>query len=608
MNERTMNNSKKVNVAAFVLAAAAVFCFPQILNSPEDSLTFTNSIASMLMWGLCFHTLRCSIGTIDFQDRRGFWISNLFALLFTLAMLFGVRLDRMQNVDYMDVKLWISLPVLTMFFAVLIRKLWDVLGQSLVKREKETLTEKIVWPLQKRESQTDFISFAVILLCWIPVFLAVYPGFFVYDAQDEYVQAATRMFSTHHPLVHVLLLGGVICAVHKVLGSYNMGIACYVVLQMIVVAGCFTFLLSFLRRRKVPRAVYFAGVFYFALFPVIVMFSLCSAKDALFNGALLLLLICLLQMGTRAEDFFASWKWQALFVVSALGMMLFRNNGMYAFVLMIPVLTFYGRGHRRRICLCAVCAVAGCLLVNTGLKVILDADDSESQELLTVPIQQLARTYKYTPEVFDEEDRKTLHEILPEEALRMYNARLSDPVKVRFENETFQKDKSKYGWLWLKIGLRKPLSYLNAWWMTSYGFWYPDAVVNVYQGNAVFTFTYEDSSYFGYEVEEPGVRDSKIPWIDEIYRKLSLEIWKEKVPVVSMCFSMGWMFWLYAFCFAYFLYRRRYELLMPFFMMFFVWLTVIFGPTYLPRYVLMFWFGLPLLGAMFFNNRRQNRA
>ena len=58
-------------------------------------------------------------------------------------MLFGVRLDRMQNVDYMDVKLWISLPVLTMFFAVLIRKLWDVLGQSLVKREKETLTERL---------------------------------------------------------------------------------------------------------------------------------------------------------------------------------------------------------------------------------------------------------------------------------------------------------------------------------------------------------------------------------------------------------------------------------------------------------------------------------
>lgn len=251
-----------------------------------------------------------------------------------------------------------------------------------------------------------------------------------------------------------------------------------------------------------------------------------------------------------------------------------------------------------KLCLCAVCAVALCLLVNAGLKTALHADASEKQEILTVPIQQLARTYKYTPEVFDEEDTKTLHEILPEEALRMYNARLSDPVKWRFENVTFQKDKSKYAWLWIKIGLRKPLSYLNAWWMTSYGFWYPDAVVNVYQGNSVFTFTYKDSSYFGYEVEEPGARESKMPWLDEIYRRLSLEIWKEKVPVLSMLFSMGGMFWLYAFCFVYFLYKRKYQMLLPFYMIFAVWLTVILGPTYLPRYVLVFWFGLPLLVSM----------
>ena len=140
--------------------------------------------------------------------------------------------------------------------------------------------------------------------------------------------------------------------------------------------------------------------------------------------------------------------------------------------------------------------------------------------------------------------------------------------------------------------------------MTSYGFWYPDAVVNVYGGNTVFTFTYQDSSYFGYEVEEPGARDSKIPWLDEIYRRMSLEIWKEKVPVLSMLFSMGAMFWLYAFCFAYFVYRRKYHMLLPFFMLFFVWLTVIFGPTYLPRYVLMFWFALPLLAVMVLEEER----
>ncbi len=593
-----MNHNKRINAAALILATAATLCLPQILHGEENSLVFTNSIFAVLVWGLAFYTLRQSLAAAPWKEKRGNRISLVFSLSFTVAMLFGVRLDMAQNVDFKDLRLWISLPVLTLFFAILIRRMWDLLHERTEKGVKKTVSDAIMWPLQQRENRTDLISFLVIFLCWIPVFLAVYPGFFVYDAQDEYVQVATRMFSTHHPLVHVLLLGGMICAVHKVLGSYNMGIACYILLQMLCVSGGFAFLLSYLRRKKVSRVVYFAGVLYFALFPVIVMFALCSAKDALFTTALLLLLVCLLEMGLDRARFFASKRWMFLFVISAAAMMLFRNNGLYAFVLMIPVLVFSHKRYRGRVLLCAVCAVAGCLLINTGLKAVLHADDSENQEILTVPIQQLARTYKYTPEVFDEEDTKTLHEILPEDALRMYNARLSDSVKVRFENETFQKDKSKYAWLWLKIGLRKPLSYLNAWWMTSYGFWYPDAVVNVYQGNSVFTFTYEDSSYFGYEVEQPGARDSKIPWLDEIYRKLSLEIWKEKVPVFSMLFSMGGMFWLYAFCFTYFVYMRKYRMLLPFFMIFFVWLTVVLGPTYLPRYVLMFWFGLPLLAGM----------
>lgn len=33
-------------------------------------------------------------------------------------------------------------------------------------------------------------------------------------------------------------------------------------------------------------------------------------------------------------------------------------------------------------------------------------------------------------------------------------------------------------------------------------------------------------------------------------------------------------------------------------MVFLIWLTVLLGPTYLPRYVLIFWFGLPLFAAV----------
>ena len=208
-----MNHNKRINAAALILATAATLCLPQILHGEENSLVFTNSIFAVLVWGLAFYTLRQSLAAAPWKEKRGNRISLVFSLSFTVAMLFGVRLDMAQNVDFKDLRLWISLPVLTLFFAILIRRMWDLLHERTEKGVKKTVSDAIMWPLQQRENRTDLISFLVIFLCWIPVFLAVYPGFFVYDAQDEYVQVATRMFSTHHPLVHVLLLGGMICAV-----------------------------------------------------------------------------------------------------------------------------------------------------------------------------------------------------------------------------------------------------------------------------------------------------------------------------------------------------------------------------------------------------------
>lgn len=531
--------------------------------------------------------------------NRSCLIAGIFSLLFSAAILFGARLDSVENVDIKDVTLWLQLAAFTVIFTGLVLLMWRLMdglrgrGMSSVGK----MAEKITNVLKMTDAGADVAAFLFLLLCWLPVFLAVYPGFFVYDAQDEYVQVATRAFSTHHPLVHVLLLGGIICGVHKLTDSYNLGIACYVVFQMVLAAGGFTFLFSYLRKKKISRVLRLIGLIWLGLFPTVVMFTLCSAKDALFTLALLLLLVCLLEMGT-AEAFFESKGWRILYVCSGAAMMLLRNNGFYAFLVMIPLLLFLKKSRRRQVLFLSACAVAGCLLINGGLKMALHADDSEYQELLTVPIQQLARTYKYAPEAFSEGDREILYEVLDEEALSLYTPRLSDPVKYRFDNETFGKNKGRYAGLWLRVGLKKPLIYLNAWWMTSYGFWYPDTVINVYGGNTVFTFTYKDNSYFGYEVELPGVRESKIPWLDEVYRKLSLEVWKERIPVVSWLFSPGAMFWFYAFLFTWLLNNRRYEIMYPFLPIFLLWLTVLLGPTYLPRYVLFFWYALPLFLAI----------
>ena len=598
MNDKEFNIKLKLNTVAFLIATAGTLCFPQMLNLKENTLGFTNSIFSVFVWLLCLYAVGLSLRTIDLSDMRGWKIAAVLSFLFTVAMLFGVRLESEGNVNFKDWKLWVSLPVLTCLFAILIRKFWNFLGG--MEERKRRLAEHIKLPDApvKAAKYADVLTFFFLLLCWLPVLLAVYPGFFVYDAQEEWVQVASRTFTTHHPLVHVLMLGGIICAVHKFTDSYNLGIACYMIVQMMIVSGGFTYLLYYMRKKRVNRVIRLLSLFYFAFFPVIVMFTLCSAKDTLFTVALLMLLLALLNMGSNAEEFFSSIKQKLFFVLSAAAMMLLRKNGVYAFMVMAVVLLIYHKKYLKKMLILFAAAFLTYFLINVGLTAVLHAEGGENQEILTVPIQQLTRTYKFNPEAFEPEDVATLHEVLPEDALVLYNPKLSDPVKVHFQNQTFAADKSKYIGLWMRIGLKKPLSYINAWLANSYGFWYPDTVIDVYTGNTVFTFTYQDSSYFGYEVEEPGFRDSKIPWLDEAYRKLALEISQEKIPIYSMLYSPGGIFWGIAFVFAYVLYRKKYHLVIPYLMVILVWLTVLLGPTYLPRYVLIFWFGLPLFVAM----------
>ncbi|MDE6386311.1 MAG: hypothetical protein K2L82_00735 [Lachnospiraceae bacterium] len=598
MNENEFKIKMKLNTAAFVIATAGTLCLPQILNLKENTLGFTNSIFSVFVWLLCVYAVNWSLHTIDLTDKRGWLIAGILSFLFTTAMLFGVRLEAVGNVNFKDPSLWISLPVLTCLFMILVRKFWNFLGGMKDRKNKYAQNLQIPKTPVKAAKHVDVLTFFFLIICWLPVLLAVYPGFFVYDAQDEWLQVASRTFTTHHPIVHVLMLGGIVCAIHKITDSYNLGIACYTLIQMMIVSGGFTYLLIFMRKRKVSKAVRMISLLYFAFFPVIVMFTLCSAKDAIFTVALLMLLLALLDMGSDREVFFASKKKMIFFVCSAAAMMLFRKNGVYAFAVMAPILLFYHKDYLKKALLLLAAAFGSYLLITAGLTAVLHAEGGGKQEMLTVPIQQLARTYKFNREVFEPEDIAALHEILPEEALVLYNPKLSDPVKVRFRNNTFAENKSKYIRLWARIGLKKPLSYINAWLVNSYGFWYPDTVIDVYSGNTVFTFTYGDSSYFGYEVEEPGFRDSKIPWLDEVYRKLALEISQEKIPIYSMLYSPGGIFWGIAFVFAYVLYRKKYHLVIPYLMVLLIWLTVILGPTYLPRYVLIFWFGLPLFASM----------
>ena len=590
-----------MNALSVIIGLAGTIALSNTLSFDLEKTAYTNSTAAFLFALMAVVILRYVYTHLEYADKKGVIFSALYSLGLSFALTAGKQLHTVENFDISNPVLWIQMLVIAAFFCGPVWYLFQWFG-GVCRQESDEVVQ----------AKTFLLTWLVIFLCWLPVFLAFYPGAFVYDAQDEYVQVATREFTTHHPLLHVLMLGGSVCFGNKFLGSYNAGIALYTVFQMVVLSGVFAYTLGYLKQ-YLSKKWYMVAVLFYGLFPIFPMYAVCSAKDTLFNAAFLVVLVQLCKIceqafsckGENAEEVAdKKFPWKVcdsiIFITSSVCMLLLRNNGVYAFIILlfgVAVTAIIRYKKTKGFAYLAVCMLVSLILyggANKTLALVLQADDSESQELLTVPIQQLARTYKYSPEVFSDEDKEILFSYIPEDVLLVYDADLSDLVKANFDNARYSQDSSEFLGLWGRTFWKKPVTYLNAWLMTSYGYWYPDTVINVYGGQQRFTFQYEDSSYFGFETELPGERNSKFPWLEEQYRKMSLEIYQQNVPGISMLFSPGFLFWIFMGCFFVTIYKKQYERILPMTAILLLWGTVIPGPTFLVRYVLILWFAAPL--------------
>ncbi|SEK83661.1 hypothetical protein SAMN04487770_103124 [Butyrivibrio sp. ob235] len=539
------------------------------------------------------------------KSKNKTWLMPvLFGVGMSLSLVWGYQLETSDHIDIGNIGMLLIFLLLSAVIAAAVKYSWCRLEAG---KNKETggitviTGARTMLQAARRRGYTGEEFFKVWMMlaaCNFVVLLGVFPGFFVYDAQTEVIEVLSRSFNTHHPLLHVLLLGGSVAFFHKFTGNYNAGIFFYILCQMLLMTHIFTYYLNFLKKHGAGvKARRIIGAF-FGLFPTIVMYTLCSCKDGLFSSFLVLTIVLMLEweeLTGRGEKKKKAWE----IIVSAVLMMLFRHNGFYAYIVFALVVMISAKIMRekdrfhRATFLIAPVIIYFC--INTAVGAVLSAETGEHQEMLTVPIQQISRVYYYNPENFSGEEKETLHKYLSEEALSHYTPRISDILKMYFDNKAYEEDKASFWKLWAKKGMENPMSYLNGWFLTSYGYWYPGAVINVYQGNTVFTFTYEDSSYFGYEVELPGKRHSAIPFIDAFYRKLSIEKFQQNIPVLSLLFSPAAYFWVFLYLMMTAAVIRRESGMYPWILLGLVWMTVLLGPTYLVRYTVYLWYAVPIL-------------
>lgn len=511
--------------------------------------------------------------------RKILW-SSLTGFLLGFFFVAGKELDIYDSLDFLQKMFYVKWILATVISGGVILLLWELLPRC--KKYIPDLPFSIPY----------WGCVVLLFLCWLPALFSLFPGAFSYDALDEWRQVATGNLTAHHPVLHVLLLGGLVEGFHSITGSYNVGIAIYSLLQMVVMANLLAYALQWMRKHEISGVFTWAAFLLCGLSPVLQLYAICATKDVLFTGFELLFFLEVWDLLSEKEQYLNNKKRLLFFGIVSLMTMILRNNGLYIVLIVFVLLGFHLRKCWKKY-LCVLCGVL--LLYGMYVGPVYDALDVTSggvEEMLSVPLQQMARVYKYNFEGIEAEDLEYMYQVVPKENWEMYRSTVADYVKDGFRQEVFEQERVKFFSVWLKLGLENPLTYVNSFLVGTVDYWYPFAIIDGYKDYT------GKSSFFDYQVDEPGTEIVFLQGLHEWYEELSHVKEAQKTPFLFLLISPGWYLVLWLVAFLYQLCYKKYEQLVPMCILGVHLLTVLLGPIALVRYVLIFYVIAPVVWGM----------
>lgn len=313
-----------------------------------------------------------------------------------------------------------------------------------------------------------------IIACWLPVFILLFPGAMYWDTGDQLSQffgiSAFGMpegqIWDHHPWFSTYLYGLLTKLGLSLNGSFLTGLALNAMVQYFLAAVSFSWSFALLKRKGVACKCVQTVAMFVCFFPVIPIMLSTMSKDV--SNAVVFIFWCVLFFKLadgQLEPLRKPWFF-LLFFLTTLAVSLTKKMGLYVILAAIIALLLFHAVKTLKTILVSV-AVFVALLINVifplCLYPVLNIVPGGSQAAIVMPIELLARVAKYYPNDVTEEERAVIDSYLIyswEQMGDLYNPYITDPVTgYNLKGEVPFSDFIK---VWIRVGLRHPLTYMNA--------------------------------------------------------------------------------------------------------------------------------------------------
>ena len=467
--------------------------------------------------------------------------------------------------------------------------------------------------------QTFGFILLIILICWLPYIISLYPATVVPDAVDQVAQITgareycrsiqhavnikgTTLLNTHHPVFHTLLISACI-NLGGIFHSYNLGFFIYAMLQTLCFAATLAYQATYIRSIYSNKYLNTFVLVFSALNPLFPAWGMTVDKDVYFTIFIWLTSITLyriIKSETTKTSAFIFWGLiLLLWLVS-------RNGVIYVIAASLPLIVLILWNKKQLMINIVLTIITVSFIYLVGIQGILynslGVASSGAREMMSVPFMQTARLLRDHPESVSKEDYIVLTDYFKTEngtldnLVKAYNKRptISDDVKALFKNEN-SSQLGSYITVWQHGLFSHPETYLQAFLCLDYAWIYPEN-----RGDVPAWIGISGSDALNKMLPGTHSPESLKPARDFIFvitRSCS------KLPLVGILFDFSYYTWIYLSALIILIRRKHLEEVASLSFLFFNYCLIFLSPVACLRYALFAIMSLPTLIA--FTTRNQ---
>ena len=469
--------SKKTKTITYVLEGVMAFATALAIAMVSDYGITGIELMIPCVFVLCFilynKTVGLFIGEYKSKAFSDLKFTGSLGVIMAIAYVVGSKIDLDERVfssfGAVDV---IYILFLIPFFVSILHIVFFSADEDKLKIkdiDPNDLSSMKIWPKAAVYS-------LVMLVCWLPYYLTYFPGGI---GNDDFECAKMCLgqipWTNHHPVFFTAILNIFI----KLFGGTDLTAAFGVMAfcQMLMLSIVLSLVLLWLEYRHIKRGFIYVSLGFFALHPIVAMYSIYITKDVLFACIGVLLILLLLDICKAIHDNEKHLKRRSVWVILvslSILTIISRNNGIFMIGALAICMFVLLKQYRKQILIAFVIVFALNGLYKHALWPAMDIEKQSFVESASIPLTQIAYTI-YTDGDINADDSEYLESIMPfEDVKKEFTPGYVDTYKFSesFNAEIIDSDPGKLIKTWASLLTDNFGRFVEAYLFETCGYWH----------------------------------------------------------------------------------------------------------------------------------------